>query len=251
MGTGFSGVRKVVENNKRARENASNNTGSYVKKFKIQDGQTVVVRFLGHGEDMVKWCYIHAIPTGGSWPEDFPCLDQDGEGRRCPGCESSNEKIAKKKFKGFVNMIWREAPKQEKQANGKWATTGYQDAVVVWMSGITVFDELDTLDVNYKGLASRDFKVNRKGEKLDTTYKIFPADVDGGPQPLSEADQELAKNSYDLQQFITPLSYEEMLDKVNGNASASSGGNTSPNTTSSPFSGRGGAPDPAGNIFAG
>lgn len=250
MGTGFSGVRKVVENNKRARENASNNAGNYVKKFKILDGQTATVRFLGHGEDMVKWCYIHAVPTGGSWPEDLPCLDQDGEGRRCPGCESNNEKIAKKKFKGFVNLIWREAPKQEKQANGKWETVGYQDIVAVWMSGITVFDELDTIDVNYKGLASRDFKVLRKGEKLLTTYQIFPADVDGGPQPLSEADQKLTTDVYDLQQFITPLSYEEMLDKMNGNSSG--GGGTAPsNSASSPFAGRGGAPDPARNIFAG
>lgn len=243
MPRGFQGVRQVAENNKNAFNNASNE-GNYVKKFKLLDGATATVRFLDQGEQ-IAWCHIHAIPTGGQWPEDLPCLDQDGEGRRCPGCESDNAKISKRKFKGFINLIWRNAPKQEKKGD-KWETTSYEDQIAVWMSGITVFDELDTIDVNYKGLISRDFRIVRKGAKLDTTYSILPADVDSGPQPLSDADNELTKKKYDLQQFITPLSAEEMAQKMTGNS-----GGVAPASVnaSSAFAGRGGAPDPARNIF--
>jgi hypothetical protein len=76
--------------------------------------------------------------------------------------------------------------------------------IAVWSSGIRLFEELDEINVNFRGLSSRRFKVKRKGEKLDTKYHISPADVDAGAQEMTEDEQKLAEGKYDLAPSITP-----------------------------------------------
>jgi hypothetical protein len=143
----------------------------------------------------------------------IPCRDQDPEtgetiGEDCPGCENGY----KKRFRGLINLVWRDAPVYEQDENGKLnfnKVVGKEDAVVVWETGIEVFEDLQILDEDYNGLTSRDFKIRRKGSGLDTKYSIAPADPDGGATALSASDEELGANKMDLNEIISPPSYDD------------------------------------------
>jgi hypothetical protein len=183
--------------------------GNFVRYFRIGDGETAIVRFLEEGEDVAcGWVHLVTVP-GKKVPLQVPCIDQDEEGRRnlgkdCPGCEKELDL----KFRGKINLIFRDAPVQTKVGPKKWETTGHEDQVVVWDASFTVLQDLQEKDVDYKGLRSRDFKVKRIGEEFETKYFIGPADPDGGPQPMSESDKELEANKYDLNELTVPSSYE-------------------------------------------
>ena len=86
--------------------------------------------------------------------------------------------------------------------------------VAVWSSGIRLFEELDEINANFKGLMSRRFKVKRKGEKLDTKYHISPENVDSGAQPLTNTEEKLAAEKFDLSQYTKPGSYDEFLKEL-------------------------------------
>ena len=96
---------------------------------------------------------------------------------------------------------------------------------------MTVLNNLDTIDQKFRGLNSRDFEVTRSGEGLDTVYQIMPADVDGGPQPMSDADLKLAGTAPDLKEFTTPPNRETLVNMLSGidpgtTQSSGGGGNT-------------------------
>jgi hypothetical protein len=86
--------------------------------------------------------------------------------------------------------------------------------VAVWNSGIRLFEELDEVNINYKGLMSRPFRVKRKGEGLDTKYVITPWDIDAGAEPMSDEEEKLAAEKYDLNQFTKPGTYDEFLKEL-------------------------------------
>lgn len=204
MARGFGAVSAANEDiNER-----KNSGGGGTRFFRLEPGDSAIVRFLEEGED-VYCAWVHEFPVPGrKVPLKVPCRDQDDEGRRnlgieCPGCE----KGLKLKFRGVINMIQRDAPVQEKKGE-KWVTVGSDDAVVVWDQGINVFEELQEKDIVYKGLKSRDFRIKRRGTGFETTYSIEPADPDGGPQPMSASDKELAEEKFDLNEFVIPQSYE-------------------------------------------
>lgn len=190
--------------------------------FKLKDGETAIVRFLEDGPD-VACAWVHQLePTGGrEWGVKVPCRDQDfdtlarGVGEACPGCERD----LKPQFQGAINLIWRDGPvlkredgetgKLVRDANNQVVIDGKADVLAVWVAGITVFEDLDTIDADYNGLTSRDFKITRQGSKLNTKYTIRPANVDGGPSEMSEADKALAEEKFDLSSYATAPAYED------------------------------------------
>lgn len=195
--------------------------------FKLNDGDTATVRFLEDGEDLHA-AWVHDVPPTGDekYPRQVVCRDQDEFGRRigeaCPGCE----KDYKRKIRGAVNVIWRDSPVYETDADGNYVkdsknglvdTGRTDDQVAIWTGGKVVFvDELIPLDQKFRGLTSRDFEITRKGEKLNTTYSIFPADPDGGPKAMSKKDKELASDKYDLSFYVEAPPYEEWGQKRQG-----------------------------------
>lgn len=239
MPKGMTGVRGAVQD---IRNRSAGGGGESILWFKVEDGEEEVVRFLEQGEE-VKWAWVHEIPIEGkSAPRLEPCRDQDDSGDRigeaCPGCEQK----LRRKFQGYVNVIWRDAPVFDRDAEGRMKRDsarkpiiiGRQDQVAVWQQGVTVFEELDGKDVTYKGLGSRDFRIKRRGQQLNTTYSIEPADPDAGPQPLSDADKALADDKYDLSPKVTARSYEDW--GKSGSTSSNGGSNQAqPRVDVSPF----------------
>lgn len=218
MAKGISSVKDAIKLIEDKKAGSFSDDGPRKFYLDIKDGETAVVRFLEEGDEL-QWAWVHDVPaTGnGKYPTKHVCIDQDEDGapvgKACPGCE----KQYRRSFQGAVNVIWRDAPiyakdennKVVKDSRGNKDVEGTVDQVAIWTKGITVFEELIDLDVDYKGLSSRDFKVTRKGERLNTRYTIKPADLDGGTQPLSKADKVLAEDKFDLSQFVEPATYDD------------------------------------------
>jgi hypothetical protein len=186
--------------------------------FRLKAGDEAIVRFLEQDDDIF-WCHMHEVPVEGrQWGKNVPCLDQEKDGSPCPGCDRDMDR----RFKGFINLIWFNAPvfkrdsenKIVKDRLGDPVVTGEKPQVAVWNSGIRLFEELDEMNTNYKGLMSRRFKVKRKGSGLDTKYIIVPEDPDGGASPMDDAEQKLANEKYDLNQFTKPGTVEDFMKEL-------------------------------------
>lgn len=216
MAKGFAGI-KQASADVEARRGQSSGPGALY--FRLQDGEDTVVRFLEQDED-ITWCWMHEIPVEGrAWGRQVPCLDQDREGNPCPGCERDMDR----RFRGFINVIWDDAPIFKRDAENKIVRSdnqpvvlGHKPQVAVWSAGIRLFEELEEINANYKGLMSRRFKVKRRGSKLDTKYIISPANVDGGPEELTAEENALSANKFDLNEFVTPMSYGDFAKQLGG-----------------------------------
>jgi hypothetical protein len=223
MPTGFQGVRNVsAEITARKQSFVQRN---YLHFRLKNDGDSAVVRFLEQG-DGIHWCRAaQLLPKQGMQYGDWePILDQEQNGTSCPLVEAG----LKVSFRGYINLIWRDAPVYKKGEDGKlvkpYQQIGQKDQLGLWAGGITLFDELDGKDATYRGLCSRDFRVTRRGSGMNTRYSIEPADPDAGPQPMTPADVELLQQKPDLKPFVTPKSYEDLLIIARGGTPAGQGG---------------------------
>lgn len=217
MPRGFKGVRQASAQIE-ARRNAGG-FGPQALYFTLDPGDSAEVRFLEEGDD-IAWCWVHEVPVEGrQWGRDVPCLDQDDEDEPCPGCE----KELKRKFKGFINVIWKDAPVYKRDKEGKLVKVDgekivdtHKDQVALWTSGVRLFEELDETNDTYRGLRSRRFIVKRKGKGLDTKYIIKPADIDSGAQEFSKDEKSLESDKYDLAEFMKVPSYDDFVTIMNG-----------------------------------
>ena len=224
MPKGFDGVRKASADIEARRGSG----GPGALWFRLGAGEETVVRFLEQDDD-IHWAMCHEVPVEGrQWGRDVPCCDQEKDGTPCPGCEAD----LPRRFKGYINVIWNDAPVFKRDDSGKIVKDNQGDLVVlrtepqvaVWSSGIRLFEELDEINANFKGLTSRRFKVKRKGTGFDTKYVIAPEDIDSGPQELTAQETELANNKYDLSQHVKPLSYEDFEKEMSGESRQQGGG---------------------------
>jgi hypothetical protein len=239
MPRGFDGVRSASADVEARRGSG----GPGALYFRLKAGDEAIVRFLEQDDDIF-WCMMHEVPVEGrQWGKNVPCLDQEKDGTPCPGCERDMDR----RFKGYINLIWFNAPvfkrdsenKIVKDRLGDPVVTGEKPQVAVWNSGIRLFEELDEINSNYKGLMSRPFKIKRKGSGLDTKYVITPADPDGGAKPMGDDEQKLANEKNDLNQFTKPGSYEDFMKELGqgggGQGNGQGGGGGEQQQRSNPF----------------
>lgn len=217
------GTTVIKEAREEAKRRQAENSKNFKKLFILQPDETAIVRFLETGDDIVS-AYVHHVRVPNSkMPRKIVCRDQDPEtgariGEDCPGCESNDVEIAKRRLQGAINVIWRDAPVFERDSDNRMVkdnrnrpvVASREDQVAVWASGVTVFDDLVREDVETPGgLTGRDWKVTRTGSGRDTEYDIRPAERDGGQKKLSKADEVLADEKYDLVEFEAALPYDE------------------------------------------
>lgn len=217
--------KQQVKESQRAAQGAGSIKADY---FSIAGNTYAVVRFLEQGSELT-FADVHRIPVvGKQYPQDFICLDNGDDGTPCPGCQSADDKLRRRVTKGFVNLIWREGPVYERndygtpkkdQGSGKPIIVGRADGVFLWKCSGEVFTEILAKDDKYKGISSRDFEIRRTGTTMqDTKYALDPAEVDGGPQPMTIGDQALAEKKYNLAEIITPLSFQDFVLAMHGAA---------------------------------
>lgn len=207
MATGIDEFIKISEANQKTFE-----TREYAPELwpaLRNDGDKVTVRFLEVAEEF-EGAYFHMYqrPESRIWLKAV-CLDQDGTSpNSCPGCVAS----VPKSFKGFVNVVWFDAPVYEKDSDGKLVKTngeykqvGTDDINAVWVQGITVFKALHQLDLAFKGLNARDFTITRSGKGKQTQYMVIPT----GDDPY-EVDKKFIENKFDLSNFTKPQDVSEL-----------------------------------------
>src|SRR5581483_2445882 len=245
------------------REEAQAQFGPKADFFGLQGGQFAAVRFLEEGTEIAWASMHRIPVAGRQWPQDVVCLDQEDDGTPCPFCQSEHKGIRARSTKGFYNVIWRGGPafqavnqqilaqnqqliaqqqppqptytlapvykrnewkSPEKDQQGNKIILGYADGVFLWKASKTVHDLVVSKDGAYHGLCSRDFVIRRVGNtKDDTAYYIDPLNVEAGAQPMSPEDQALVREKYDLEQFITPMSYETATLMLAGNIPTNAG----------------------------
>lgn len=221
---GFAAIRKASQE-LTDRKNSGGNFGPKELWPALKNsGDSVVVRFLEQGDE-VHVAFMHELPNR-KRPEFVVCLDQDGAGNACPGCDQN----LKRTIKGFINVIWRDSPQLKRGEDGRatknnagqYEVESVKDEIAAWMQGITVFEDLADKDLTYRGLTSRDFKITRRGTGLNTKYTIDPVlDENGNANstPLTEADQKLVAEKYDLdKEYLPNLTYEEAEAIIGGQA---------------------------------
>lgn len=223
---------EAIQEAREAARQRQNNTAFKNYFYLLDNNETAIVRFLEEYDELVSAYVHHVMVPRFKMPYKLVCRDQDpvtgaSIGEDCPGCEDNDPQISKKRIQGAVNLIWRNGPVYELDGNGKpikdnrdrKVVASRRDQIAVWTSGVTVFDNLITLGLKYSGkggLTGRDWEVTRRGVDRETTYDFAPAEIDGGPVPLSKEDKELAATKYDLTEFETPAPYEDFWGKLAG-----------------------------------
>lgn len=238
MSKGFEGIKSRSEAQKAKQKNFQKKEfdGPPPLYFGIKDGESVQVRFLEENED-VHYADVHEIPVEGrSWGITIPCLDQNADGTACPGCERGLDR----KFKGYINVIWADAPVWKRDENqrlvkddyGNKISIGQKTQVAIWSSGIRLFEKLEVINDRYRGLRSRRFEVTRKGVKLPF-YEIVPVEIDGGPQEFTAGETKLDESKTNLDFYTVPGTYDDFLARMgegpqNNNENGSEGKSKNP-----------------------
>jgi hypothetical protein len=234
MAKGFDRVEQATQAAQEQRERVAQNSKpqlftSTVKPSK--GGGPVNVRFLEQGQDVNNFnrhAYQVPGPNGAFFHKQFTCLREAGQ--ECPGCKAG----LKLKLRGVFNIIQRNRPQLRKDKDGKaikindqYVVDGYQDEVVILDVPSTTAEAFRKIDNDYRGLMSRDFTLGESGSTFQP-WDIRPADVDGGPQPMSEADVALMQTKrHNLDEFMKPPSAAEAQQIVNqygGNSGQGGGG---------------------------
>lgn len=227
---GFAAVKEAAD---KVSRNGGFSGGPGPFYLRLDDGESAIIRFLEEGEEIYFfWFHDFAYQDKAQgWRTKFPCLDQEDDGTSCPGCEQQLHRG----FQGLINIIWRDAPVLKKDDEGNYVrdkktdeivVDGHEDQIAIWRTGIENYKLLGKKDIAYKGLSSRDVEISRDGLKLDTTYAIEPADLDGGAKPLTKVDKELAKEKYDLEEVARFLTYEEAVELIENTIDESSNEDT-------------------------
>lgn len=226
MPIGFETLKDQIDREAVERESFTPRDYSF---FKLSPGESAVVRFVSHDASDLQnvevawaWCHNYRKP-GRQYGDYYVSYDQSGrDGENCPLAQAG---IPRSK-RGWINLIWRNGPVWEKDANGrvvkdankKKNQVGTADQLALWSA--FNFDVLETLlYLNQKikgGLGSRDFEISRNTatEPKQVKYHIAPADLDGGPQPLTAEDKALAASPPDLVECVTPKEWDKLAVMV-------------------------------------
>lgn len=231
MPKGFKGIRETIEEIE-ARKQKALEGGDFTPSlwFKLPESasgktegeltsaMTAVIRPLEEGDD-VAYALVHPVTVPDKkYPVDIVCRDQDASGEPCPGCEAG----LKRKLKGWLNVIWRDAPDFPQDENGRYNTkVDYEslstsDKVAILSSGPRLFGNLDELDDALDGISNYDLRITRKGTGLSTDYDVRKASKGTKASPLSDADKALAEDKPDLTNFIRVPDYDEWVARAQG-----------------------------------
>lgn len=220
---GFEQAKKVGDYSSRGTSFQERPKG--VTYFSLKNDQDeAIVRFLQQHDD-INWVRQWRTEPKQGFPygEKLNCVDQFEDGTPDPGFELG----LKSSWSAFAPLIWRNAPQFQKDAqgrrikdaNGNFVIAGYADTVALWEHTWTIYDILKSVDSDYRGLMSRDFKVKRIGARGSnkTTYRIVPHPIDGPPTPFSPEDQALASaQAIDITPFVRIPTYDELYTYLNG-----------------------------------
>ena len=197
-------------------------------------GGPLIVRFLEQGNDgpnAINAFDVHEYkePSDkskiGFFTQRVTCFSEIGQ--ECPFCKAG----LPRKVRGVFNLIVRDRAvlrrgadkKAIKNPDGSYVIDGHADQVCVLNVANTTLQMIKGCDHSYRGLMSRDLSLGPSGDQFQP-YSLHPADIDSGPQTMSEPDQQLAAKRHDLDKIMAPPTLGEaaqIISKYGGNSGAS------------------------------
>ncbi len=152
-----------------------------VELLKLKSGESKIIRILTPADEIIS-VYEHTEQFNGSW-RTVTCLGKN----ECPLCQADR----RPSYKVYLAVLDRS-----------------DDKVKLFKASKKVAMQLLGLIEEYGDLTSRDYKIYRQGEKLDTTYQFFPRD----PSPIDLSKYEIPN----YEEMVQPLTKEQILELMNG-----------------------------------
>jgi hypothetical protein len=183
------------------RPSASSEGGAKVRWLKLEDGQSVKVRFVNElDEDSPHYDEergLAIVVSEHTNPKDYKrkaVCTQDTEGR-CFGCE-----------------MYRKEPKAGWRArfrfyNNLLVDDGIEDPyVAVWSQGVgkqSAFNTLREYAIDTGSITNRPWRMKRQGSGIDTTYILLPGDPDTEKHDWSGVEP------FNLEKVVREVPYAE------------------------------------------
>lgn len=163
------GLRKIEQLAAEAKQR-SDNYGSgegLLRALVLKKGDTAKGRFLEEGDD-IWYLYTHELPKkpGQNFGDRVLCLDQDDEGKPCPGCETDG---VSRTPRVVINFLRYDEPKLRRDEKGKpvkdqqgnYVFDGVAPQVVVWNAPQSVGGRLAFLESQRGGLTNHVCTIHR------------------------------------------------------------------------------------------
>lgn len=158
--------------------------GKGMDYIKMKSGEAIVVRILVPADEILG-VYEHTEKFGGFW-KTVTCPGK----HTCPLCKAGK----RASFKAYLPVLDRA-----------------DDKVKIFKASKDTVKLLLGLVEEYGNLTTRDFKIIRQGEKLDTVYQFFPKD----PKELDLSEYEVP----DIESRIVPMTPEAIRELMEGSLS--------------------------------
>lgn len=167
--------------------------GKGMEYVKMKSGEALLARILVSSDDIMG-VYEHTEKIGGYW-KTITCIGRD----KCPLCKAGK----RASFKAYIPVLDRS-----------------DDKVKIYKASKDTIKIILGLVEEYGELTSRDYKIVRQGDGLDTVYQFFPKD----PVALDLSGYEVP----DIESKIAPMEPEAIRELMEGSLS--------PDTSESPIS---------------
>lgn len=155
---------------------------SFTPMLKLKNGESAEIRILVPADEIISvWEYT--FQAGGRWYTITQPPNREDDPLYKAGMKAS--------FRSYIPVYNRT-----------------EERVQIFKASKTVGLQLLGLVQEYGDLTSRDFKILRQGEKLNTTYQFFPRD----PSPFDFDSVEIP----DIEKMVAPKSKEEILAILEG-----------------------------------
>jgi len=206
MPKGLKKIEQIAQEAK-ARSDAYNSGSGFLNSLVLQKGQTAKGRFLEEG-DGIWYLYTHELPKkpGQNFGDRVLCLDQDDEGKECPGCEMEG---VSRTARVVINFLRYDEPKLRRDAQGKavkdgqgnYVFDGVEPQVVVWNAPQSVGGRLAFLESQNGGLTNHVCTIHRT---MDNNNPWMIDVVERG-KPPEDFEKELYAKKTEPNEAVTKL----------------------------------------------
>jgi hypothetical protein len=212
MPRGTKRIAKIADEAKQRSDAYASGSG-FLNSLVLKKGETAKGRFLEEGEGLW-YLYTHELPKkpGQTFGDRVLCLDQEGEGKDCPGC--SLEGVSRT-ARVIVNFLRYDEPKLRRDEKGKavkdqqgnYVFDGVEPQVVVWNAPQSVGGRLAYLEAQNSGgddshgLTNHVCTIHRTQDNQNP-WMIDVVDRDRPPEPF---ERKLFESKTEPDKAITQL----------------------------------------------
>lgn len=195
-----------------------NDDSNYTRYFKINDGESVLVRFLQEIDPDSEYANEDVgTATLATYVSPPKSVDPEGWKRKYIAEGPVLDKVQDWDFgtRLIINLL-REVEVEDDDGN-----TELVEQVQLWDASKTVAREIFEHAIEEGAITDRYFKIKRRGEGTDTQYIIMPKAPDGGIDVTEYADDVTQAEEYLLE--LTPEAYAKEVGESSDDTDTDAG----------------------------